>query len=85
MDTNPDPEVRERPTRRRFTASYKVAILDELDQATEPGSKGAIFRPRACIAATSVIGGGSAPPVGMEGERVGPDGLLRRRRFDEPL
>ena len=44
MDTIPDPEVPERPTRRRFTAAYKVAILDELDQATAPGAKGAIIR-----------------------------------------
>jgi transposase len=40
----PDPEVPERAKRRRFTASYKLAILDELDQATEPGAKGAILR-----------------------------------------
>jgi hypothetical protein len=33
MDRLPDPEVAERPTRRRFTAAYKVAILDELDRA----------------------------------------------------
>ncbi len=33
MDTIPDPEVSERPTRRRFGAAYKVAILDELDRA----------------------------------------------------
>jgi len=44
MDTIPDPEVPERPTRRRFAAAYKVAILDELDQATAPGAKGAIIR-----------------------------------------
>lgn len=44
MDTIPDPEVRERPTRRRFPAAYKAAILDELDRATEPGAKGAILR-----------------------------------------
>jgi len=44
MDTIPDPEVTERPTRRRFTAAYKVAILDELDRATAPGAKGAILR-----------------------------------------
>ena len=44
IDRIPDPEVPERPTRRRFTASYKVAVLDDLDQATEPGSKGAIIR-----------------------------------------
>jgi transposase len=44
MDTIPDPEVPERPTRRRFTAAYKVAILDELDHASAPGSTGAILR-----------------------------------------
>lgn len=44
MDTIPDPEVRERPIRRRFSAAYKVAILDELDRASEPGAKGAILR-----------------------------------------
>ena len=44
MDTVPDPEVRERPVRRRFTAAYKLAVLDELDHATAPGAKGAILR-----------------------------------------
>ncbi len=44
MDRVPDPEVPERPTRRRFSAAYKAAILDELDRATEPGAKGAILR-----------------------------------------
>jgi hypothetical protein len=44
MDTIPDPEVRERPVRRRFTAAYKLAVLDELDHATAPGAKGAILR-----------------------------------------
>ena len=40
----PDPEVPERPKRRRFTAGYKLAILEELDRAVEPGAKGAILR-----------------------------------------
>jgi hypothetical protein len=40
----PDPEVPERAKRRRFSAGYKLAILDELDQASEPGAKGAILR-----------------------------------------
>ena len=44
MDKIPDPEVPERPTRRRFSDAYKAAILHELDQATEPGAKGAIMR-----------------------------------------
>lgn len=44
MAEAPDPEVPERPRRRWFPAAYKLAILDELDQATEPGAKGAILR-----------------------------------------
>jgi transposase len=44
MDKIPDPEVSERPTRRRFSGPYKAAILKELDQATESGAKGAIMR-----------------------------------------
>jgi transposase len=44
MDDIPDPEARERPTRRRFPAAYKAAILVELDRASEPGAKGAMLR-----------------------------------------
>src|SRR5678815_1186193 len=44
MASIPDPEVPERAKRRRFAASYKLAILEELDGATEPGAKGAILR-----------------------------------------
>lgn len=44
MDKIPDPEVPERPTRRRFSGAYKLAILHEPDQASEPGAKGAIMR-----------------------------------------
>ena len=40
----PDPEVPERPVRRRFTAAYKLAILREVDAATEGGQIGAILR-----------------------------------------
>ena len=44
MTPIPDPEVPERPTRRSFSATCKVAILDEVDRSTAPGSKGAIIR-----------------------------------------
>ena len=40
----PDPEVPERPVRRRFSAAYKLTILREIDVAVEPGSLGAILR-----------------------------------------
>ena len=39
----PDPEVAERPARRRFSARYKLDILAEID-AAEPGGIGAILR-----------------------------------------
>jgi hypothetical protein len=44
MASIPDPEVPERAKRRRFAASDKLAILEELDRAVEPGAKGAIRR-----------------------------------------
>jgi len=39
----PDPEVSDRPKRRKFKASYKLAILRELD-ACPHGGKGAVLR-----------------------------------------
>ena len=40
----PDPEVRERPVRRSFTAAYKLEVLREVDAAIEEGQIGAILR-----------------------------------------
>jgi transposase len=40
----PDPAVRERPVRRRFTAEQKLRILREADLATAPGQLGALLR-----------------------------------------
>jgi transposase len=40
----PDPEVPERPVRRRFTAEYKLRIVEEANAATEPGQVGALLR-----------------------------------------
>jgi len=37
-----DPAVK--PTRRRFSAEYKLAILDEYERLTDPGAKGALLR-----------------------------------------
>lgn len=37
-----DPSAK--PTRRRFTAEYKLATLDEYDRLTDPGAKGALLR-----------------------------------------
>jgi transposase len=40
----PNPEVVARAQRRRFTAAYKQSILEEADQATQPGDIGALLR-----------------------------------------
>jgi len=40
----PDPEVNGQPTRRRFTAEYKLGILKEADVCEKPGETGALLR-----------------------------------------
>jgi transposase len=40
----PDPEVRERPVRRRFKAEYKLRILEAAERCSEPGEMGALLR-----------------------------------------
>ena len=40
----PSVEVSARPTRRRFTAAYKLSIVQEADRCTEPGQIGALLR-----------------------------------------
>lgn len=43
-ETPPDPEVSDRPKRRRFTAQYKRKILKQADACTRPGELGALLR-----------------------------------------
>src|SRR5215210_6099118 len=40
----PDPELVERPRRRRFSAEYKLRVLREADACTRPGEVGALLR-----------------------------------------
>jgi len=42
--TVPDPEVRERAVRRRFTAEYKLRILKEAEFCKEQGQLGSLLR-----------------------------------------
>ena len=41
---DPKTEVTPRAERRRYPAEYKLRILDEIDQATQPGEVGSILR-----------------------------------------
>ena len=43
-ETRPDPEVRAVAKRRQFSAAYKLAVLAEVDRASEPGAIGALLR-----------------------------------------
>ena len=40
----PDPEVPEKKPRRKFTAKYKLKILQKADTCTEPGQLGSLLR-----------------------------------------
>ena len=40
----PDPELVERPRRRRFTAEYRLRIVREADACSRPGEIGALLR-----------------------------------------
>lgn len=40
----PDPEVPEKRSRRKFTAKYKLSILEKADQCTQPGQLGELLR-----------------------------------------
>ncbi len=40
----PDPEVPEKPRRRKFSAQYKLRILQLADSCTDPGSLGRLLR-----------------------------------------
>ena len=44
LSTKPTPEVKPKRTNRRFSASYKLKVLEEMDRATASGQKGAILR-----------------------------------------
>ena len=40
----PDPQVKQKPTRRAFTTAYKLSILDQADQCQGTGEIGALLR-----------------------------------------
>lgn len=44
QDKLPDPEVKVSPGRRRFSAAYKLRIVEEADRCTEAGQLGQLLR-----------------------------------------
>ena len=72
----PDDDPAAKPTRRRFSAAYKLAILDEYEQTSDPGAKGALLR-REGLYSSHIVEWRRAREVGALGE---PSPLPRRSK-----
>ena len=73
----PDPTVEAKPTRRRFTAEYKLRLLREVARAREPGEIGAILRREGLYSS-------QLTQWRRDRDRVAKAGLAARRRGPEP-
>lgn len=69
----PDPEIPEKASRRRFSARYKLTVLDEYDGLTEPGAKGALLR-REGLYSSNIVEWRRARDVGALAELGRPRG-----------
>lgn len=82
----PDPEVAPRASRRRFTAAYKLKIVQEADACTDPGATGALLR-REGLYSSHLVDWRRARDQGVlkalspkkRGRKADPDRTLRRR------
>ena len=84
----PDPEVAEKPKRRRFSAEYRLRIVREADACKEPGEIGALLRREGLYSSLLTAwrrqrdaGGAwraSVEEAGAEGEGGGPSGQASR-------
>ena len=59
-ESPPDREFVERPNRRRFTAKYKVEILEKTEACTRSGEVGDVLRREGCTRRISGRGASSA-------------------------
>ncbi len=73
----PDPVVEAKPTRRRFSAEYKLRILREVERAREAGEIGAILRREGLYSSHLAT-------WRRERDRVAKAGLAARKRGPEP-
>lgn len=75
----PDPEVLEKAQRRRFTAEYKLRILEEADTCQEPGAVAALLR-REGLYSSHLTDWRRARREGALGALAKPRGRKGRRR-----
>jgi transposase-like protein len=74
----PDPELVERPRRRRFSAEYKLRIVREADACRRPGEIGALLR-REGLYSSLLTEWRRARDAGALGALERPRGRKRRR------
>ena len=67
----PDPEVRAVAKRRRFTAAYKLSVLEEADRDSTSGAIGALLRRRAVVERGYEACGRVGEPPGFDAIAVG--------------
>lgn len=81
----PDPEVRERPVRRRFTSAYKAGIVREAEACQDPGEVGALLRREGLYSSylsawrKQMREGALSGLENRRGRKKEPDTALRRR------
>ena len=74
---SPDPEVLERAKRRRFSAEYKLQVLEEADACREPGEIAALLRREGLYHLTCWRQARHKGALGALGRRRGPKGRRR--------
>jgi transposase len=65
--SEPDPQVRARATRRRFSAEYKERIVREADACTRPGQLGALLRREGIYSSSLAVWRREIRSLGVEG------------------
>jgi transposase-like protein len=85
----PDPEVKEKPERRVYSAEYKLKILAQADACTEPGQLGQLLRREGLYSSTltrwrrqraeGAVGGLKPKQRGRKARPVSPDAEELRR------
>jgi len=80
----PDPELVERPQRRRFSAEYKLRVLREADACSKPGEIGALLR-REGLYSSLLTEWRRAREVGALGALARPRGRRPADRRDDEI
>jgi len=84
----PDPEVSSKTARRRFSQSYKIRILDQLDNCTKKGEKSVILRREGLYARTVLSWRRQRKAGKLEGEsslalKASPKNVQQNKRLNE--